>query len=336
MSRIFRFGHHTGWEITKHVLLFIVTLGTTTVAGMIWQNEFDLSRIGIGMQYSIPLLFILSCHEFGHYFAARYHSVDVSLPYYTPFPPIPWLINFGTVGAVIRTRAPITSRAALFDIGIAGPIAGFIASVIVLVIGFMNLPDANFIVQIHPHYDFSIHADPTLEGPALAFGNPLLYSFLGTLISPFGAYVPPMTEMYHYPLLIAGWFGLLVTALNLIPAGQLDGGHVLYAVFGEKHGIVARITVGTLLAAGIISVLPIIHELVGFEFFLGVFLDEYPWFHQIFWPGWIFWGVMILLMKVDHPPVLIEEKLDSNRMLLGLSAPFMFLVCIAPAPVFFL
>jgi membrane-associated protease RseP (regulator of RpoE activity) len=142
-------------EIAKHLALFLLTLLTTTIAGMVWQNEYDLSKFSVGLTYSLSLLFILSCHEFGHFFAAQNHGIRVSLPYYTPFPPIPWIINFGTMGAVIRTREPITTRKALFDIGIAGPIAGFIASILILIVGFVTVPEKEFLLGIHPNYVLS-------------------------------------------------------------------------------------------------------------------------------------------------------------------------------------
>ena len=159
-------------QISKHVALFLVTFLTTTIAGMLWQNEIDLANLWIGLPYAFSALFILSCHEFGHYFAAKYHHVRVTLPYYIPLPPIPQFINFGTMGAVIRTRQQIPNRKALFDIGIAGPLAGFVASILVLIYGFMTLPGHDFLLGIHPDYDFTLGASASAgDGLTLTFGK---------------------------------------------------------------------------------------------------------------------------------------------------------------------
>jgi len=189
-------------QILKHAGLFTATLITTMVAGMLWQNKTDLADIGVGLPYALSALFILSCHEFGHYFAARRHGVRVTLPFYIPLPPVPGMINFGTLGAVIRTREPIPGRLALFDIGIAGPIAGFIAAIFILAAGFMTLPGESFLLAIHPDYDFALGASASAEhGLSLRFGSTLLYEAMQFLFAKSGAYVPPMSEMYHYCLL---------------------------------------------------------------------------------------------------------------------------------------
>lgn len=324
--------------LLKHIALFLATLLTTMAAGMVWRNELDFANIGVGLPYALSLLFILSCHEFGHFFAARAHGVPVTLPYYIPIPPIAGMVNFGTLGAVIRTRAAIPSQKALFDIGIAGPIAGFVASLLVLAWGFMHLPGTDFLLAIHPDYDFS--AQTLQQGePAgtLAFGSTLLYNWFQHLFAPAGAFVPPMTEMYHYPFLVTGWFGLLVTALNLLPAGQLDGGHIAYAMYGVRHRMIARITLGVLLVAGGLGMLPSVLDLAGFGSTAIMLLESIPGYFSYFWPGWLFWGLILLfVVKVDHPPVETTEPLDSRRMLLGWGAWAMLLICISPAPLYFL
>ncbi|MGE5806332.1 MAG: site-2 protease family protein, partial [Ignavibacteria bacterium] len=138
-----------------HIGLFLITFLTTTIAGAEWTT----GRIGefhnwqyylVGLPYSFAILFVITCHEFGHYFAAKYHRVVATLPYYIPFPPIPIFLNFGTMGAVIRTKSIVPNRNAMFDIGAAGPIAGFIACLIVLVYGFLNVPGTDYILKIHP------------------------------------------------------------------------------------------------------------------------------------------------------------------------------------------
>ncbi len=127
-----------------HIGLFLITFVTTTIAGVQWTTgmagPYDVEHLLAGLPYSISILFILTCHEFGHYFAAVYHKVKATFPYYIPFPPIPFFLNFGTMGAVIRTKTPVPSKKAMFDIGVAGPIGGFVACLIVLVYGFTNVP----------------------------------------------------------------------------------------------------------------------------------------------------------------------------------------------------
>ena len=323
-------------QITKHVALFVVTFATTTIAGMLWQNEIDLAHAAIGLPYAISALFILSCHEFGHYFAARHHHVRVTLPYYIPLPPLPQFINFGTMGAVIKTRAQIPHRRALFDIGVAGPVAGFVASVIVLIYGFMTLPGQDFLLAIHPDYDFSLHAAASAEpGFALTFGKTLLYGALEQLFSRPGAYVPPMTEMYHYPYLITGWFGLLVTALNLLPAGQLDGGHITYAMFGSRQHLVGRVTVIVLGIAGGLGIIPALLELTGYATAAMQLMEAVPVYQAWFWPGWLFWALLIIfVVKVEHHEIQENQPLTPGRRMLGWFSYLMFLLCVSPAPIF--
>ncbi len=322
-------------QVAKHIALFVITFVTTTIAGMLWQGVFDLADFSVGLPYSISALFILSCHEFGHYFAARRHGVRTTLPYYIPLPPIPMFINFGTLGAVIRTKQVIPHRSALFDIGIAGPIAGFVASIIVLIIGFMTLPGHDFLLGIHPDFDFATGTTPGAEpGLTLAFGSPFLYSLLEQIFSKPGAYIPPMTEMYHYPLLITGWFGLLVTALNMLPAGQLDGGHVTYAMFGSRQHLVGRITVAVLGFFGGMGVLPAVLDLVGLTDLGFKIMESVPHFSAIFWPGWLFWALLItIFIKVKHPEVPEFAGLGSRRRMLGWFSYAMFVVCLSPAPI---
>ncbi|MDE3059049.1 MAG: site-2 protease family protein [Bacteroidota bacterium] len=269
-----------------------------------------------GLPYSISILFILSCHEFGHYFAARYHKVEATLPFFMPFPAIAGFLNFGTLGAVIRTRSPIPSKKAMFDIGVAGPIAGFIATLLVLVYGFVNLPGREFILRIHPDYFSPVKRIPQ-GGVDLAFGNTAMYDLLKSLLTdPRRHFVPPMTEMYHYPFLCTGWFGLFVTAMNLLPVGQLDGGHISYTMFGDKHKIISRIAFTVIIIIGLIGFLP----LLGMTSSFG-------------WTGWLFWGlILFFVVKLDHPPVLNEEPLDSTRTLIGWAALFIFLLSFSPSP----
>src|ERR1051325_2119805 len=215
-------------RIWLHVLLFVLTFFTTTVAGVGWRglahDMGDFASLPTGISYAILILTFLSAHEFGHFIAARIHGVDATLPYYIPLPGYLYSnINFGTLGAVIRTRSRLPSNKVMFDIGIAGPIAGFIVCLIFLAIGFATLPGIDYLQQIHPDYPNFVTPPGMRE---LAFGNTLCFEAMRSIFANSSGYVPPMTEIYHYPLLCAGWFGLFVTALNLLPVGQLDGGHV--------------------------------------------------------------------------------------------------------------
>lgn len=293
------------------ILLFLVTFFTTTIAGVFWLNKdgYDLANFTLGLPYSLSILFILASHEFGHYFAARYHKVQTTLPYFIPAPPI--FLPFGTMGAVIRTRTPIPTRNAMFDIGVAGPIAGFIASLVILIVGLRNLPPPEYLYSIHPEYLLGMKPEASVD---LTFGNTLLYSLLSTTIAD--GFVPPMNEIYHYPFLCVGWFGLFVTAMNLLPVGQLDGGHIAYAMFGAKHRVIARVTFAFLILLGLAGAVP--HQL-GTSF--G-------------WVGWLLWAaILFFVLKLDHPPIADPEPLTPNRMLVGWLAFVIFVLSFSPTPI---
>ncbi len=302
-----------------HIGLFILTFITTTIAGAQWlqgsENLFQLSYLLKGLPYSISILFIITCHEFGHYFAARRHKVDATLPYYIPFPSIPWFVSFGTMGAVIRTRSPIYTKQAMFDIGVAGPISGFIACLIVLIYGFTHVPGIEYILSIHPEY-----FDPNFasQGGALQFGNTILFSFFKLIFINPHQFFPPMTEVYHYPYLCVGWFGMLITAMNMIPIGQLDGGHISYTLFGEKmHYRIAVISFIILFVFGILG-------------FADVYLELNT---GIGWAGWLFWALILyFLIKLKHPNVPDYTELDFRRKVIGYISFFIFLICFSPIP----
>lgn len=254
-----------------HLLLFVLTLVSTIYAGAQWVNRIlyyevqdqtlslffmSVNRAWIvdGLRYAIPLLGFLTVHEFGHYFAARYHRVRTSLPYYIPFP----FNGIGNFGAVISIRQRIPDTRQLFDIGAAGPIAGFVVALGVLVYGFVTLPPPEYLLDLPGHEALKEHIrqhgtfpdtppEPADGSIIIVVGQTPLYWGLSQLFP----HVPPMYEMYHYPVLFAGWLGLFFTALNLLPVGQLDGGHVLYALVGQKwHRRLARIFVLILLLSG--------------------------------------------------------------------------------------
>ncbi|HEY7751595.1 MAG TPA: site-2 protease family protein, partial [Ignavibacteriaceae bacterium] len=160
-----------------HIGLFITTFITTTLAGMQWVSNspgpYEVTDVLLGLPYSISIMLMISFHEFGHYFAAMYHKVKATLPFYIPFPPIPYFINFGTMGAVIRTRTRINTRKAMFDVGVAGPIAGFVFTLGIMIYGFLNVPGEEYILNIHPDY-FS--PDYGKESLGLIFGDSILFS----------------------------------------------------------------------------------------------------------------------------------------------------------------
>ncbi len=315
----------SGYEAPKkknnyllHIGLFLFTFITTTLGGVYWggKDPYDISNFTLGLTYSCLILFIISAHEFGHYFAAKIHKVDVTLPYYIPFPFL-FLNPFGTMGAVIRMRSAASTRKALFDIGVAGPIAGWIASVIILIIGFTTLPSIEFLFKIHPDYAMN---GVLVQGET--FGYSILFkSFEWLFASPSG-FMPPMNEVYHYPFLCAGWFGLLITALNMVPAGQLDGGHISYTMFGSKNSsILGHVVVGILFIMGVIGLLPLIDINVDFGSI-----------------NWLVWALLITFaIKIPHPPTVNHdpEPLSKTRMAIGWFTFLILILSFAPVPIYF-
>jgi membrane-associated protease RseP (regulator of RpoE activity) len=267
-----------------HVLLFFLTFLTTTIADAIFQMGVNVFtepwKIYEGLPFSLTLMTILLGHELSHYFASKKHHTKATLPYFIPAPSI-----IGTFGAFIKMKSPIMTRKALIDIGASGPIAGFILSVIACIIGLMFS---------------SVVVVKNAEG-ALGLGNSLLFSLLSRLIVG----LPPEShEVLLHPVAFAGWIGLFVTSLNLIPVGQLDGGHIAYAFLGEKHRTVSIVLVGVLLLLGLFS-----------------------------WEGWAFWGAIMLVLGVKHPPVIYWEiPLDRRRAIIGASALVIFVITFMPSP----
>lgn len=283
--------------ILKHLGLFLLTFASVTLVGASFVGfspslfPFILPETGDiwrGLLFAALLLSFLGVHEFGHFFAAQYHKIKVTLPYFIPIP-----IGIGTMGAVIRIKQKINDTRKMFDIGVAGPLAGFIVSLIVLLVGFATLPEPTYInnfsgheaVQEYVNANGVYPANPpeNTEGNILIVGETLLYSFL----AQFFENVPPMWEMYHYPFLFAGWLGLFFTALNLMPVGQLDGGHILYSLIGfKKHQIVARTTfTGLTILAGIES-LPFIH----------LTLQGWGWSNPVGLYSWFVWAVVLFVL----------------------------------------
>jgi membrane-associated protease RseP (regulator of RpoE activity) len=294
-------------------VLFVLTFFTTTVAGVGWLNKemTDLANFRYGLPYSISLMIFLLAHEFGHYFAARYHKIKTTLPFFIPAPPM-FVNPFGTLGAVIRIQSPLYSKKSIFDIGIAGPLSGLIVAFSLIILGIITLPGKEYLYAIHPEYRFM----ESLPSGGFSFGNSLLFWGLSQL-APLHSYMPQMNEIYHYPFLCVGWFGLLVTALNLIPVGQLDGGHILYALVGHKlHKKIARYFFIFLIILGMTSLLPFI----GQKYFLSTV-------------GWLLWAaILYFVVKIEHPDVPDETQLSRGRQALGWIMLAIFILLFTPVP----
>jgi membrane-associated protease RseP (regulator of RpoE activity) len=266
-----------------HIFLFAITFLSTFLAGAMQAGVNVLEepeKIYKGFPFALTLMSILLAHELSHYFASRKHRVNATLPYFIPAPTI-----IGTFGAFIKMKSPITTRQALLDIGVSGPLAGFIISIVVSIIGL-------FLSQVVPIQK--------TEG-SLNLGDSLLFSFLSNLILD---YRPGAQDILLHPVAFAGWIGFFVTSINLIPVGQLDGGHIAYALFGEKHVYLSKI-------------------LVPLMFLLGFFL----------WAGWAIWALLMLILGLRHPPILYGEvPLDGKRRFLGWLAFGIFILTFIPVP----
>ncbi len=242
-----------------------------------------------GLSFSVSLLFILTCHEFGHYIACRLYGVDATLPFFIPLPPL--LGPAGTLGAFIKIVSPLPSRRATFDIGVAGPIAGFIALIPVAIIGLL-------IAKAAP-------VNPENLQVGLHFSDPLFTHFLAWI---FGT---DLTHIGFNAFSAAAWLGLLITSLNLIPSGQLDGGHAIYSVFGEKvHFWTGRIA----------FIVMVLLSVLGFYFYSS--------------PGGILFAVLLfIMMRVRHPEPLDDAPLDLKRKIIAALTLLIFILCFVPFPV---
>lgn len=331
------------FPVWVNVALFIATLLCTTVAGVAWAgvNPYEVTNWGRGITYAILLMTFLSAHEFGHYIAARRHGVDASLPFFIPVPPL--FLPFGTMGALIRLRSRIPSRAALFDIGVSGPLAGFVVCLIILIIGFQTLPPIEYLHAIHPE---------GLSSSGMYFGDTVLFSYMRSMFtgSSGTGYMPPMNEIYHYPFLCVGWFGLFVTALNMLPFGQLDGGHILYALTGRLQHIVGHIAWWILFAMGFLSLLgeftiylsvpspssfvQTLQNTVGGP--LQVALREVPWIFE-FGSNWLLWALLVrFLIGIYHPPIEDETPLSTGRKIAGWLSIAVLVLSFSPNSVYFI
>lgn len=282
-----------------HLLLLFLTLLTTSAWGARMADNFrhnlpvfDLERdvnaltkmwahplsLLAGLPFSLTLISILLAHELGHYLACRYYGVNASLPYFIPAPTL-----IGTLGAVIRIRSPIYSKQALFDVGIAGPLAGFVFLLPALGIG---LACSKVLPGIAHRGDFT-------------FGVPPLLWLLEKAVFPGVA----ASDIYLHPVARAAWVGIFATSLNLLPIGQLDGGHILYSFVGERHKLLSKIF--------IIALVPL-----GF----------------LYWP-WFLWAAVLLIFGMRHPSVFDTTRLSPGRRRLGYLALVIFGLCFMAAPI---
>jgi len=294
----------------RHLFLFLLTLATTigcgatvfgdprTLFGLFWlfarayfDHYYGLAGsagpdlavlLTTGACFAVPFLFILASHEFGHYFMARHHRVSATLPFFLPVP-----LGIGTVGAMIALRSPMVHRRAVFDIGVAGPLAGLVVALPVFAYGI-------HLSNVEP---LANYAGQTL----FQEGKSLLY--LGLLWLMKGP-IPDGHDILLHPFAWAGWFGLFVTALNLIPVGQLDGGHVVYSMFGGGHRIVARACFTVLLCLAFV------------------------------WSGYVFFLILLLfLVRLDHPPTVDDRvRLDRRRYFVGWITLLIFVLIFVPLP----
>ena len=269
-----------------HLGLLLATVVTTIIAGALQQGVNPLESPELlykGIPFSFTLLLILGAHEMGHYLVSRRHHLDVTLPYFIPAPPIPFII--GTFGAFIRIRSPIRDKRALLDVGCSGPLIGVLVSIPVILIG-LKLSSVTVIGGV---------------GETIILGEPLLFKFLSWLA--LGPMTPEENIILH-PVAFAGWIGLLVTALNLIPVGQLDGGHVAYALFPEYQRYISLGSIGLLVICGV-----------------------------VFWSGWLLWAVLLVFLGWRHPPPFeFWVPLDRRRRILGIITIIVFGLTFSPAP----
>jgi membrane-associated protease RseP (regulator of RpoE activity) len=301
-----------------NLVLFVVTVISTLLVGALygdldldprafdnqWQVFWHIlttpAILFSGWPFAATLLGILTAHEFGHYFAARYHKVAVTLPYFIPMP-----LGFGTLGAFIRLKEPVPDRRKLFDIGVAGPLAGLVLAVPLLFLGLATSP---------------VEVPPPMPG-ALLEGNSLLYYYAKVWV--LGQALPdPVTglDVIMNRVTFAAWIGLLVTALNLLPLGQLDGGHTVFALFGRRARVINVAALIGMLSLGVAGI--------------SAVQANFPALVSVGWTGWFLWLVLInLLGGPFHPPALDDvTQLDSRRHWVGYFVLLVFIVTFVPVP----
>lgn len=267
-----------------HLILFVLTFFSTLAVGAlnVGVNILDEpTKIYKGLPFSATLLIILLSHEFSHFLSSKKHHVHATLPYFIPAPTL-----FGTLGAFIKMKSPIQTKNALMDIGASGPIAGFLVSLVATTVGLF----------------FSKVVPVTKTAGMISLGDSLLFSGLTRLIL---GDVPANHDVLLHPVAFAGWIGFFVTALNLIPVGQLDGGHIVYALIGERHAKLSKVLIGVMIVLG-----------------LAV------------WEGWLVWAVLLVILGFRHPPIIYADvPLDSKRRLIGWTAVIIFILTFIPVPI---
>lgn len=276
----------------KNMLLFIATFLCVLAAGAIEEGVDILSDpagLSKGLPYALSLMTILLTHEMGHYVMSLRHNVEATLPFFIPVPPISSVLNIGTLGAIIRMRSPINTRTALIDIGASGPIVGFVVAFAFTVAGLAM-------------------SEPVLmeaSNGEVLLGPSLLFSFLMKLIA---GPLPEGMGLELHPLAFSGWLGFFITSLNLIPVGQLDGGHILFALIGDRQHMIGKVLVAVMVLMGL-----------------------------YFWPGWIIWAMLMLIIGLRHPPVLYREpRLDQRRRAVAAISLLIFVLTFTPAPFMFI
>jgi membrane-associated protease RseP (regulator of RpoE activity) len=285
------------WQVTPppktkyklNLVLFFLTLLTTHFAGAFYNgyNPFENPIYLIhGASFSFTLMAILLAHEMGHYIMSKRNGMDVTLPYFIPAPP---LLGIGTFGAFIKIKSPIYNRNMLIDTGASGPLAGLLVTIPVLWIGLA-----------FSHY---VPVEQAAEGGiAVSLGSSLLMKIMQFLVH---GLAPAGHDLSLHPIAFAGWIGLLVTCLNLIPVGQLDGGHVMYALFGKHARRISRWVLVSLVFLG----------------FMG-------------WNGWWVWAVLLFLLGTRHPPLIHEDiPVDRNHRIVGWIAAAVFILTFIPVPI---
>nr|WP_262904938.1 site-2 protease family protein [Hymenobacter pini] len=356
---------------------------TTTLAGVqLMHNQF-LTELGLpfelllqpgkqawsalkaGLWYSVPFLGMLTVHEFGHYFTARYYRIRATLPFFIPVP-----LGIGTFGAIIRIKDRIFSRQEFFDVGLAGPLAGFVVAVGVLAYGLTHLPPLEYLYGFHPKYrpfgaEYAQYVYQHLKpGNSLALAQPLLFKWMAAWLAD-PARMPHPNELVHYPMLVAGVLALFFTALNLLPIGQLDGGHIVYGLLGPRRA--ARVSVVLFTAFIFYAGLGLftlqsdadmwLYGAVPYALYLWlVFRRAVPtarraallagavWLGQVAlasavpglegMPGWLLFGLLLARVTgIFHPVAPREQPLSAGRRLLGWLMLLIFVLCFTPSPI---
>ncbi|MEM9327384.1 MAG: site-2 protease family protein [Bacteroidota bacterium] len=386
------------------IALLLITFVTTTLAGAEWMHALPLDRMSWeqvlgGTEYSIPFLLILTFHEFGHYFTARYYKIGVTLPYYIPMYLGSLFISLGTFGAFIRIKEEIKTRQEYFDVGIAGPLAGFVVALAVLFYGFTHLPDPEYVYEIHPEYesfglDYEVLYDMDTvlykkdfvnpdrmnynasrdsvryykDGISITIGSNLLFYLMKEYVVEDKSLIPNDHEIMHYPLLLAGYLALFFTAINLFPIGQLDGGHIVFGLFGQRyHAIISKTAfmaflfytgLGVISPQGMVgtstgSVMFFLFSIVAYVYFLFICLYrtfedvKERWlaatiimsvqfavtslFHLEFTGGMLLFALLIgRFLGTEHPGTSEDKPLNAARVALGVIALIVFVLSYCP------